>query len=199
MPTADFEINLSKELNLWAVRVFNKIKRNFVQYRINKGEKSTDDGYTGDLYRSMWWTVHAGAGGNPAFIKFFYMKYGDFVEWGVGSRFDDPRRRGPEPKGQGLWDVPPITDSGQGPIGYPEPYNKRGHRYYSKPWLRREVRYHTKWLLKRLTEQYAYWGNLYTVRSLADGVGDKSITEKWIAENKDMLTKGFLDMMGFVG
>ena len=40
-------------------------------------------------------------------------------------------------------------------------------------------------------------GTLYMVRSIANGMDDPSITEKWINENRDMLTKGFLDLAKF--
>lgn len=175
MATKDFEINLPQELNLWAVRVFKRIRERFINFYISRGEQGE---YTGDLYRKMWWTVHNAAGGNQALIQFFYLKYGDFVQWGVGGKVKK-------------WNVPPLAGKDPRPIKHPQ-YNRK-----AKPFFRREVKYHANWLLKRLTEKYAYFGNLYLVRGLADGVGDRRITEKWIEENKDMLTKGVLDMMGF--
>ena len=180
MPTKEFELNLPHELNMWAVRVMKRIRRKFIDFYINREPGGKYEEYTGDLYRKMWWTVHNGAGGNPALIQFFYLKYGDFVQWGVGGNVKK-------------WNVPPLSGSDAGPIKHPV-YNRK-----AKPFFRREVKYHAEWLLKRLTERYAYFGNLDLVRGLADGIGDKSITEKWIAENKDMLTKGVLDMMGFTG
>lgn len=178
MATKDFEANLTQELNLWAVRVFTRIRRKFIDYFINR-HPDEEHGYTGDLYRKMWWTVHEAAGGNKAMITFFYLKYGDFVQWGVGGKVKK-------------WPVPPVSGD-DGPAKHPK-YNR-----YAKPFFRREVKYHADWLLKRFTEKYAYMGNLYLIRGLSEGIGDKSITEKWIAENKDMLTKGVKDMMGFVG
>ena len=85
MATKDFEANLTQELNLWAVRVFTRIRRKFIDYFINR-HPDEEHGYTGDLYRKMWWTVHEAAGGNKAMITFFYLKYGDFVQWGVGGK-----------------------------------------------------------------------------------------------------------------
>ena len=85
----------------------------------------------------------------------------------------------------------PLSGSDSGPIKHPK-FNRK-----AKPFFRREVRYHADWLLKRLTEKYAYWGNLYLVRGLAEGMGDRRITEEWIQDNKDMLTRGLLDMMGY--
>lgn len=190
MATNDFEVNLSQELNLWAVRVFNKIKKSFVDYKINR-VTNKKEGYTGDLYRRMWWTVHNAAGGKKALIQFFYMKYGDFVQWGVGSKFDDPRRKENPPRGQKLWDVPAMTSKQLKPIPQTEGYN-----YAAKPYLRREIRYHLSWLRKRLAEQYAYFGEYYIIKGVADGIGDPSITTKWIEENKSRLTNEFLDMMG---
>lgn len=177
MPTKDFEMNLSQELNLWAVRVFTRIRRKFLDFDINMTADGKGPRYTGDLYRRMHWEVHNASGGNPALIQFFYMKYGDFVQWGVGGKVTK-------------WDVPQLSGKDAGPIKHPV-FDRK-----AKPYLRREVRYHSRWLLKRLAEQYAYFGNLYIVRGLSEGMGDPSIMNKWIDENRDMLKKGFLDMMG---
>ena len=186
MPTKDFEINLPQELNLWAARVFERIKRNFVDYKINRSVNRTD-GYTGDLYRRMWWTVHNAAGGKEALIEFFYMKYGDFVQWGVGRKYGDPRW----PNGQKLWDVAPVRNKSKNPIPHPEGYN-----YASKPYLRREIRYQMRNLIKDLAVRYAFFGDLYVVSGMAEGLGDTSATERWINQNKSRLTNDFLDMMG---
>lgn len=43
--------------------------------------------------------------------------------------------------------------------------------------------------------KYAYFAEYYIIRGLADGVGDTSITTKWIEENKDVLSNDFLHMM----
>lgn len=177
MANNNFEINLSQELNFWAVRVFTRIKKRFVDFNINMQVNGKGDGYTGDLYRRMYWEVHNASGGNPAMIKFFYMKYGDFVQWGVGGKVTK-------------WDVPQLKGKEVEPIKHPEANR------YAKPYLRREIRYHSRWLLKRLAEQYAYFGNLYIVRGISEGIGDASIMEKWIEENKNELTNGFLDLMG---
>lgn len=196
MPTKDFEANLPQELNMWAANVFAKIKKNFRDYEINT-TLNKKEGYTGDLYRRMWWTVHNAAGGKKSLIQFFYMKYGDYVHWGVGSRFDDPRRQLNPPQGQKLWDVPPVRNKGKQPIPYKEPYNtSNGHRYASKPYLRREVRYQMRTLIRDLAVRYAFFADFYTVRGIADGIGDPSITTKWIQQNKMHLTNDFLDMMG---
>lgn len=186
MPIKDLTTDLPQELNLWAARVFKRIKKRFLDFQISMSVNEKG-GYTGDLYRRMHWEVHSAAGGNKAFIEFFYMKYGDFVQWGVGAKRNDPLY----PHGQKLWDVPALKGKEVKPI-----QATSGRNYYAKPYLRREVRYHTQWLLKRLAEQYAYTGNLYIVRGLSEGMGDPSIMNKWIEDNKDLLTKGFLDMMG---
>lgn len=186
MPTKDFEINLSQELNLWGARVFQRIKEKFVDFQINRSVNK-EKGLTGDLYRRMWWTVYNAAGGNKAFITFFYMKYGDFVQWGVGRKYGDPRW----PEGQKLWDIPPLSGRKVSPIPQTD-----GYKYAAKPYLRREIRYHVKWLRKRLAEQYAYFAEFYMVKGIAEGIGDPAATTKWIEENKNELTNGFLDMFG---
>lgn len=171
----NFEINLTQELNLWGARVFEKIKRKFSPLYINKSTER-GNGFTGNLYRTMYWQVFNAAGGNKAMIQFFYLKYGDFVQWGVGS-------------GQKSWKIPSTGGENIPPIKAP---NSNRH---AKLFLRREVRYHTSWLQKRLLEEYGFESSLYIVRSFAEGMKDPSITEKWIKENQDLLTKGFLDLM----
>lgn len=195
MPTQDFDTNLSQEMNMWAANVFAKIKQNFKDYKINT-TLNKKEGYTGDLYRRMWWTVHNASGGKKSLIQFFYMKYGDYVHWGVGSRFDDPRRRLDPPQGQKIWDIPPVRSKGKQPIEHPETYNEKGKRYASKPYLRREVRYQIKSLIRDLAVRYAFFGDFFIVRGIADGIGDSSITKKWIQQNKVHLTNDFLDLMG---
>lgn len=182
MPTNDFDINLSDELNFWAARVFERVRKKFVDMNINTSADT--EGYTGDLYRTMHWEVHNAAAGNPALIKFFYLKYGDYVQWGVGRKYGDPRW----PKGQKSWKIPRIDGKDAKGATHPK-YN-----YTAKPFLRREVVYHSKWLIKRLAEQYAYWGNFYMVKGLSDGMEDPSITEKWIKEHQDALSKGILNL-----
>lgn len=106
-------------------------------------------------------------------ITFFYLKYGDYVQWGVGT-------------GVKKWNVPKMT--GLVYIKHPESNRK------AKPYLRSEVRRQAKWLIKRLAEQFVYGGNLYIVRGLADGVGDESITKRWIEQNKDELRGRFKNL-----
>lgn len=173
----DFEVNLPQELNLWAVRVFERIKKRFPQLGINM-HPDEKRGLTGNLYRTMYWKVYNAAGGNQALITFFYLKYGDFVQWGVG-------------RGQKKWPIPATGGNNIPPIKAPN------SNRYAKLYLRREVRYHASWLGKRLLEEYGFEGNLFVVRGLAEGMGDPSITQKWIEDNKDMLTKGFLNLATF--
>lgn len=171
----NFEINLPQELNLWAVRVFTRIKRKFAPLHINMSA-NPKKGFTGDLYRTMYWQVFNAAGGNTALITFFYLKYGDFVQWGVG-------------RGQKAWPIPATGGDNIPPIKAPD------SNRHAKLFLRREVRYHATWLQKRLLEEYGFASNLYMVRGFAEGMGDSSITDKWINDNKDLLTQGFLDLM----
>lgn len=173
MPSKDFEVKLSDELNFWAARVFDKIKKNFVALDINRTPEGKGPEYTGDLYRTMWWTVYNAAGGSNAMITFFYLRYGDFVQWGVGT-------------GVKIWEVPSMTD--MVPIKHPDSNRK------SKPYFRSEIRRQAKWLLKRLAEQYVYGGNFYIVKGLADSVGDTSITENWIRQNETELRERFKNL-----
>lgn len=184
MASKEFESKLEEELHFWAVRVFDRIKKNFVDYSINR---ATDrkNGYTGDLYRRMWWDVHNAAGGNKALISFFYMKYGDFVQWGVGRKYGDPRW----PEGQKLWNVPPVTGKGKEPIKQTEGFN-----YASKPFLRREIMYHLSWLTKRLAEQYGYFGQYWLERSLTEAPTGLERTRRWLKEHMWELPQDFLDL-----
>lgn len=165
-------VDISQELNYWGARVYQRILKNFETLKINRQPK---DGYTGNLRRSIWWTVFNAAGGNQAMIQFFFLKYGDFVQWGVGN-------------GQKRWPVPRMTKM--------EALQSPDSRRKAKPFIRSEVRHHVTWLQKRLAEQYAYNGALYIVKSLADGAGDRSITEKWVRENEKELAKGLTRVMG---
>lgn len=178
MPTKDFDLNITHELNLWGARVFERVKKKFVDMEINRTVNRAD-GFTGDLYRTLHWEVHTAAGGSKALVQFFYMKYGDFLQWGVGRQYGDKRW----PKGQKKWNVPPLGGRNAGGIPHSQ-YPK----YKSKPFMRREVTHHVRWLIKRLAEQYAYFADMHIIRGLAEGMGDPSITRRWIEENRELLS-----------
>lgn len=171
-PTSDFEVNLPEELNYWGARVTQRILKNFDKLNINK-EKDEKHNLTGDLYRSVWWTVHNAAGGNQAMIEFYYIYYGGYVQTGTG-------------KGAPRIDLPQMT--GMKPVDRPD-----GHPRKAKPFLRSEIRLHLRWLTNRLFQQYRFGGTLYVVRGIADAVGDQSVTRKWIADHKDELTEGLVN------
>lgn len=175
MAERPIEVDISQELNFWGARVYQRIVQNFQTLDINTTEGGKGKGYTGDLRRKLWWTVHKAAAGNQAMITFFFMKYGDFLQWGVGN-------------GQKSWKIPPMT----GMKAIPAPKSKRK----AKPFLRSEIRHHVRWLQKRLAEQYAYTGAFYIVKGIADGIGDKSITEKWVREHQKELAQGLGRVMG---
>lgn len=164
-------VDISQELNYWGARVYQRILSNFTKLRINQTPK---DGYTGGLRRSIWWTVFNAAGGNQAMIEFFFFKYGDYLQWGVGS-------------GQKKWPVPRMTKM--------EPLQAPDSKRKAKPFLRSEIRHHVGWLQKRLAEQYAYNGALYLVRGLTYDM-DKTVTERWIKENEKQLSQGLAKVMG---
>ena len=186
MGTTDMKFDISHEMNMWAANVFAKIHKNFADYQINTS-LNKKDGYTGDLYRRMWWKVYNSAGGKKSLIQFFYMKYGDYVQWGVGRKFGDPRW----PEGQKLWNVPTVTSKEKKSIK-----NTDGNNYYSKPYLRREVRYQMRYLIRDLAIRDAVFGDSFIVKGIADGLGDTSATTRWIEQNKPELTNDFLQMMG---
>ena len=82
-PKQELFPNLEKELEYWAARVANKIKKNFYALGINT-QPDSEGYFTGNLLRSIYWKVHSAAGGNQAAIEFFYLRYGKFVELAVG-------------------------------------------------------------------------------------------------------------------
>ena len=167
MPTTGFEKALPDELHLWGARVFENIRKNFRFMDIN--DKKSRRG-SGDLYRSIWWDVYNSANGNLAWVKFFYMNYGDFVQWGVG-------------RGVKKWPVPPMTS--KEPIKHPQ-FNRR-----AKAFMRSEIMRNARWLQKRLGEEYAYFSYLYTLKRFSDVIGDTKPTEDWIRANKDKLSPYF--------
>lgn len=186
MPTKDFEARIEDEMHIWAARVFERIRKKFIDMDINR-TANNEKGFTGNLYRSLFWDVHSAAGGSKVLVRFFYLKYGNFVQWGVGRQFGDPRW----PKGQDKWPIPPLYGRDAAGIEHPE-YKT----YKAKPFLRREVNYGVKRLIRDLAVEYAYFADFHIIKSLSDGMGDRTIMEKWISENKDELSNDFLQAVG---
>lgn len=174
MAEETIKTDIGQELNFWGARVFQRIINNFQKLDINRTAKGKGPEYTGNLRRSIWWTVHNAAGGNQSMIHFFFLNYGNFVQWGVGN-------------GQKSWKIPPMNEM----KAIPSPNSRRK----AKPIIRSEIRYHLRWLQKRLAELYAYNGAFYIVKGISDGMADKSITEKWVRENEKELAKGLARVM----
>lgn len=162
-PTDDFQAKLPDELNFWAARVAEKVRKNFFTLSINRKPGQKGRRYTGDLYRSVYWTVHSAAGGNQAYVDFFYLKYGQFVEWGVGGHV----KYTPLPEMQAM-----------------KPINREGTTRKAKPFMRSELRFHIRWLRERLFDQYNFAGTFYLLKAFADALGDQSITDQWISEHR---------------
>lgn len=159
-PKQDIFTNLEKELEFWAARVVNKIKKNFYTLDINHKAGGKGPQFTGKLLRNVYWTVHSAANGNAAAIEFFYLRYGKFVELAVGG----PLKYIP---------IPSMTKMEQ--IARPD-----GAKRKAKPFLSSEIRHHTKWLQKRLFEEYMYAGNIYIVSGFYEGLQDPEETRRWI-------------------
>lgn len=165
----EMELNLSEELNMWGARVVNKIRRNFQQLYISSPQvRKNPKRFTQRLYRSVFWTVHNAAGGNKAMIEFFYLRYGQYVEMGVGG----------ETK---AWDVPQITGKNFKPMANPQTKRK------AKPFFRSELRFHQRWLQERLLQQYMFMGNLYVVRGFYENLQSDAETQKWIEAHRKEL------------
>lgn len=168
-PTADFNVNLPEELNYWGARVTKRILSNFDRLNINK-ERNEKKNLTGDLYRSIYWTVHNASGGNHALIEFYFLHYAGYVQTGTG-------------KGAPRIDLPQM--SGMETVDRPD-----GHRRKAKPFLRSEIRLHLRWLADRLFSQYRFGGTIYIVKGIADAIGDPSLTQQWIADHRSELSEG---------
>lgn len=168
----DMNMNLKEELMHWSRRVAQKIKRNFGALNINRGEK--EGGFTGDLYRSIYWTVHSMAGGNEAAVTFFFMYYGQFVQWGVGGKTKK-------------WDVPQMKQL----EAIENPKTKRK----AKPFLRSELTFHMRWLQERLYDEYSYGASYYLVRGLARGLNDQDAINNWLRDNQAELAKAHLSFV----
>lgn len=172
-PTDDFLPKLSEELNFWGARVTQRILSNFDRLGINKEKRK---GYSGDLYRNVWWTVHNASGGNAALIKFYFMHYAGYVQTGTG-------------RGAPRIDLPQM--SRMAPIPRPD-----GKKRKAKPFLRSELRIHLRWLSDRLFQEYRFGGTLYIVKGIAEAIGDPSITQQWVADHADELSEGLRDYIG---
>lgn len=168
-PHEDFKANLADELNFWGARVMNKIRKNFRQLLISSPQyQKNPEHYTQGLYRSVYWTVHNAAGGNQAMIEFFYLRYGQYLEMGVG-------------KGTKAWNVPQIDNKKL--KGFPNPDTGRK----AKPFFRSELRFHQRWLMERLLQKYMFMGNYYVVNGFYNGLQHPEQTEKWIEANRKEL------------
>lgn len=171
-PTDDFLVNLPEELNYWGARVTQRILSNFDRLNINKTPGGKGKDYTGDLYRNVWWTVHNASGGNSALIKFYFIHYAKFLELGVGGKDKYVKIR-------------EMTRMEQ--VERPDESRRK-----AKPFLTSEIRLHLRWLADRLFQQYSFGGSFYLVKGIADGLGDQSITQKWVEEHRDELTEGLV-------
>lgn len=168
-PNEDFEVNLSKELNFWGARVTQRILSNFDRLDINKTAGGKGKKYTGNLYRNLWWTVHNASGGSKAMIQFYFMYYAPYLELGVGGKDKY---------------VPIRQMTRMEQIERPD-----GSKRKAKPFGTSEIRLHLYWLADRLFQQYRFGGTFYIVKGIADGLGDQSITRKWVEENREELTE----------
>lgn len=162
--------DITDELNFWGARVWENVKKNFRYMDINMTDS---DRGTGDLYRSIFWKAYNAAGGDMAMVKFFYLKYGDFVEWGVGT-------------GVKKWPIPPMQF--KEPIKHPR-FNRR-----AKAFIRSEVIRNTRWLGKVMAEKYCFFGALYYMKRLSDVLDDPNPTIQWVNNNKDKLPRSFRDL-----
>ena len=165
-PSQDIFDNLERELEFWAARVLNKIKKNFYALGINT-EPDGRGYFTGNLMRNLYWKIHSAAGGNQAAIEFFYLRYGKYVELAVGY---------------GLKHTHLSQMTRMEPIARPD-----GAKRKAKPFLSSEIRLHAKWLQKRLFEEYMYAGNIYIVDGFYEGLQDPSETKRWIATHQKEL------------
>lgn len=158
MATTNQSLTIDDELYYWGSRVFKRIKDNFTLMQINKQKRK--GGFTGNLYRDIFWQVHKMAAGNQQRIDFFYEYYGKFVEMGVSKGF--AYVRAPKMMHIGAVKIP-------------------GRKRPSKPFLSREIRYHAEWLQDRLSYVYHNKTNLAILYGIQAGIeqeGGKSSDAK---------------------
>lgn len=171
MPIEELNKNLEEELNWFGARVVNRVRRNFIALDINRRKEGKGSQYTGNLYRSIYWTVHTMSGGNQAVIDFFYLTYGQFVEMGVGN-------------GEKYRPLPEMARL--------EALTRAGSKRKAKPFMRSEIRLHARWLKDRLFDKYRFAGSYYMVKGYSDGSGDRDSLLQWISDNRDEIMKAGL-------
>lgn len=141
------------------------ILKNMAEFQVSP--KRRDKNYTGNLERSIHWTIVSKAGGDMMLVEFYYLFYGKYLEISASGWLNDTY--GPiTPKM-----VPAMTDKTGVQVG------KRPWK--AKPFITSEIRRHAKKLGNRLAKQFAYAGGMkifstfVTENSLKNG--QMSITE----------------------
>ena len=127
---------------------------------------------SGNLKRSVHWTVYNATGGDEAVIQFYMQNITSFVELAVQGMRD--RRTGRYVKG---WRVangglpPAMTSSNFGPINVSRTSTSGGVlKRKAKPFLTGEMRVHGRMLFDRLVKDYGYIGNMLLVSSMVPNI-----------------------------
>lgn len=127
---------------------------------------------TGNLKRSVHWTVYNATGGDEAVIQFYMQNVSSFVELAVQGMRD--HRTGKYVKG---WSVangglpPAMTGQNYGPIHVGRTSASGGVlKRKAKPFLSGELRVHGRMLFDRLIKDYGYIGNMLLVSSVVPNI-----------------------------
>lgn len=152
----------SYDLNMWAAITVKRILSNMVKLGIGTGKSST-----GNLKRSIYWTVYNAAGGDKAKIDFFYLNYAKFVETGTGA---------------GVRYLPMPRE-----MVKMESIERERTKRKAKPFYMSEVRVQTRMLLEKIALQYGYEGSAYLSGQLAVPGEGREATRQWISDNAQAL------------
>lgn len=126
-----------------------KILSNMAAMKISP--KRSDRNYTGDLERSIHWTIVSAASGDNTMVEFYYLFYAKFLEMSASGWLNN--EYGPiTPKL-----VPAMQDKSGVWVKMP---NGMYRPWKAKPFITSEIRRQAKRLCKRLAEQFAYAGGM---------------------------------------
>lgn len=144
---------VQERIHYFAKDTTEKILRNMAYMEIHPHRSlspSQKKKFTGDLKRSIHWTIVSTAKGDMTMVEFYYLFYGKFLEMSASGWLND--KYGPVTSGK----VPAMTDKS----GVWVRTNGMRRPWKAKPFISSEIRRQAKRLLKRLAEQFAYAGGM---------------------------------------
>lgn len=145
-----FDINhpwVRERIRYFAMDTTDQILANMHEFEVSPHKSKRN--YTGELERSIHWTIVNNAKGNMALVEFYYLYYGRFLELSASGWLSGPGKK-----------YPSI-----GPGSVPEMQNKKGVQVGTRPWkakpfITSQIRRNANKLLTRLAKQFAYQGGM---------------------------------------